>query len=41
MNMDFIPKGTRWYLADVVLEHRIEDDPRTVSDSSDGFAGVG
>ncbi|HJT76581.1 MAG TPA: DUF4288 domain-containing protein [Gemmataceae bacterium] len=28
--MGFIPKGARWYLADVILEHQIEDDPRNV-----------
>jgi hypothetical protein len=28
--MAFIPKGARWYLADVVLEHRIEGGPRNV-----------
>jgi hypothetical protein len=28
--MGFIPKGARWYIADVVLEHQIEDDPRNV-----------
>jgi hypothetical protein len=28
--MGFIPKGARWYLADVVLEHVIEGDRRNV-----------
>jgi hypothetical protein len=28
--MGFIPKDARWYLADVVLEHTVEDDPRNV-----------
>ena len=28
--MGFIPQGARWYIADVVLEHKIEDDPRNV-----------
>lgn len=28
--MAFIPDDARWYLADVVLEHIIEDDPRNV-----------
>lgn len=28
--MGFIPEGARWYLADIVLEHVIEDDPRNV-----------
>jgi hypothetical protein len=28
--MAFIPKDAHWYLADIVLEHRIEDDPRNV-----------
>jgi hypothetical protein len=30
IDMGFIPKEARWYLADVVLEHTIEDDPRNV-----------
>jgi hypothetical protein len=30
--MGFIPKSARWYLADVVLEHRIEGEPRNVVD---------
>lgn len=28
--MAFIPKGAKWYIAEVVLEHRIEDDSRNV-----------
>lgn len=28
--MAFIPKDAKWYLADVVLEHRIEGDDRNV-----------
>ena len=28
--MGFIPKGARWYLADVVLEHRVTGDPRNI-----------
>lgn len=28
--MGFIPKDARWYLADVVLEHRIDGDPENV-----------
>jgi len=28
--MGFVPKDTRWYLADIVLEIIIEDDPRNV-----------
>jgi len=28
--MAFIPKDARWYLADVVLEHQVEGDPRNV-----------
>jgi hypothetical protein len=28
--MGFIPKGARWYLADVILEHIVEGDPRNV-----------
>jgi len=28
--MGFIPKDARWYLADIVLEHIIEGDPRNV-----------
>jgi hypothetical protein len=28
--MGFIPKDARWYLADIVLEHVIEDDPRNL-----------
>jgi hypothetical protein len=28
--MGFMPKDARWYLADVVLEHTIEGDPRNV-----------
>lgn len=28
--MAYIPKDARWYLAEVVLEHTIEDDPRNV-----------
>jgi hypothetical protein len=28
--MAFIPKDARWYLADVVLEHTVEADPRNV-----------
>ena len=28
--MGFIPKGARWYLADVVLEHRIDGEPQNV-----------
>jgi hypothetical protein len=28
--MAFIPSDARWYIADVVLEHRIEDDKRNV-----------
>jgi hypothetical protein len=28
--MAFIPKDARWYLADVVLEHTVEGDPRNV-----------
>lgn len=28
--MSFIPKDARWYLADVVLEHRIDGDPENV-----------
>ena len=28
--MCFIPEGARWYLAGIVLEHSIEDDPRNV-----------
>jgi hypothetical protein len=26
----FIPSDARWYLTDVVLEHRIDDEPRNV-----------
>jgi hypothetical protein len=26
----FIPKEARWYLADIILEHTIEGDPRNV-----------
>ena len=29
--MGFIPKGARWYLAGLVLEHTIEGDPRNVA----------
>ena len=28
--LGFIPEGARWYLADVVLEHRIDGDPRNL-----------
>lgn len=28
--MAFVPKDARWYLADVVLEHTVEGDPRNV-----------
>jgi hypothetical protein len=28
--MGFIPEDARWYLADVVLEHVVEDDPRNL-----------
>ena len=28
--MGYIPAEARWYIADVILEHRIEDDPRNV-----------
>jgi hypothetical protein len=28
--MAYIPKEARWYLADVVLEHAVEGDPRNV-----------
>jgi hypothetical protein len=28
--MGFIPEGARWYLADIVLEHRIDGDPRNL-----------
>lgn len=28
--MAFIPKGAKWYIAEVVLEHQIADDPRNV-----------
>ncbi len=28
--MAYIPKGARWYLADVVLEHAVEGDPRNL-----------
>lgn len=28
--MGFIPKGARWYLAGLILEHTIEGDPRNV-----------
>ncbi|BCM91756.1 hypothetical protein IAD21_03631 [Abditibacteriota bacterium] len=28
--MGYIPPGARWYLADIVLEHTIEDEPRNV-----------
>jgi hypothetical protein len=28
--LGFIPSDARWYLADVVLEHRVEGDPRNV-----------
>ena len=28
--MGFIPEGARWYLADIVLEHLIDGDPRNV-----------
>jgi hypothetical protein len=28
--MAYIPKDARWYLADVVLEHAVEGDPRNV-----------
>src|SRR5262245_66098679 len=28
--MGFIPQGARWYLADIVLEHKVEGDPRNV-----------
>ncbi len=28
--MAFIPANARWYLADVVLEHTVEGDPRNV-----------
>lgn len=28
--MAYVPDDARWYLADVVLEHKIEDEPRNV-----------
>ena len=28
--MGYIPEGARWYLADIVLEHIIDGDPRNV-----------
>ncbi len=28
--MAFVPENARWYLADVVIEHKIEDEPRNV-----------
>jgi hypothetical protein len=28
--MAYIPKDAKWYLAEVVLEHLVEDDPRNV-----------
>jgi hypothetical protein len=28
--MGFIPRGASWYIADIVLEFQIEDDPRNV-----------
>ncbi len=28
--MAFIPRDARWYIADVILEHTIQDDPRNV-----------
>jgi hypothetical protein len=28
--MAYVPKDARWYLADVVLEHTVERDPRNV-----------
>lgn len=28
--MSHIPEGARWYVADIVLEHEIEGDPRNV-----------
>jgi hypothetical protein len=28
--MGFVPKDARWYVADIVLEHHIEGDPRNV-----------
>src|SRR5579862_35588 len=28
--MAYIPKDARWYLADVVLEHTVDGDPRNV-----------
>lgn len=28
--MGYIPENARWYLADIVLEHKIEDDERNV-----------
>jgi Domain of unknown function (DUF4288) len=30
ITVDTIPKDARWYYADIVLEFRIEDDPRNV-----------
>jgi hypothetical protein len=30
VDMGFIPKDAHWYLADIVLEHVIEGDPRNV-----------
>lgn len=28
--MAYVPENARWYLADVVIEHKIEDEPRNV-----------
>lgn len=28
--MGYIPDDARWYLADIILEHSIEDEPRSV-----------
>ena len=28
--MGYIPADAKWYLADIVIEHEIEDDPRNV-----------
>jgi Domain of unknown function (DUF4288) len=28
--MPYIPDDARWYIAEVILEHRVEDDPRNV-----------
>ncbi len=28
--MAFIPADARWYIAEVILEHHVEDDPRNV-----------